>query len=44
VSRHWRRQWYASEQVHRAKLIEPYVKGPSNKPLVVRETVKALVR
>ena len=44
VGSHWRNQWYAREQTHRPKLIEAYVKGPEDKPLKVRETVRALVR
>jgi hypothetical protein len=44
VGAHWRNQWYPSDQTHRPKLIEAYVKGDPNKPLIVRETVRALVR
>jgi hypothetical protein len=44
VGSHWRNQWYAKDQTHRPKLIEAYTKGPADKPLVVRETVRALVR
>jgi hypothetical protein len=44
VGEHWRRQWYPASGQHRPKLIHSYVKGPADKPLVVRETVKALVR
>jgi hypothetical protein len=44
VGSHWRNQWYPSTGQHRPKLIESYVKGPEDKPLVVRETVRALVR
>jgi hypothetical protein len=44
VGKHWRNQWYPSDQTHRPKLIDSYVKGPEDKPLKVRETVKALVR
>jgi hypothetical protein len=44
VSEHWRRQWYASEGTHKPKLIHAYQKGPADKPLIVRETVRALVR
>jgi hypothetical protein len=44
VGEHSRRQWYPSTGQHRPKLIEAYQKGPADKPLVVRETVKALVR
>jgi hypothetical protein len=44
VSEHWRNQYYPSTGQHRPKLIHAYQKGPADKPLVVRETVKALVR
>ena len=44
VGSHWRNQWYPSSGQHRPKLIEAYVKGPEDKPLKVRETVRALVR
>ena len=44
VGRHWRNQWYPSKGQHAPKLIEAYVKGPEDKPLKVRETVRALVR
>ena len=44
VGAHWRNQWYPSTGQHRPKLIDSYVKGPEDKPLVVRETVRALVR
>lgn len=44
VGAHWRQQWYAKSQQHRPVLIEPYIKGPADKPLKVRETVRALVR
>jgi hypothetical protein len=44
VGSHWRNQWYAKDQTHRPKLIEAYVKGPEDKPLKIRETVRALVR
>lgn len=33
VRGHWRNQWYASEQTHRPKFIEAYIKGPADKPL-----------
>lgn len=36
VGGHWRNQWYPSEQVHRQIYISPYVKGPEDKPLIVR--------
>jgi len=44
VGKHWRNQWYPSTGQHRPKLIEPYQKGPADKPLKIRETVRALVR
>jgi hypothetical protein len=44
VGSHWRSQWYPSTGQHRPKLIDSYVKGPQDKPLIVRETVRALVR
>jgi hypothetical protein len=44
VGKHWRNQWYPASGQHRPKLIEAYQKGPADKPLVLRETVRALVR
>lgn len=44
VGAHWRNQWYPKKGQHAPKLIEAYVKGPEDKPLKVRETVRALVR
>ena len=36
VGGHWRNQWYPSEQIHRQLYIDDYVKGPEDKPLIVR--------
>lgn len=44
VGEHWRNQWYPASGQHRPKLIHAYQKGPVDKPLVLRETVRALVR
>lgn len=33
VSGHWRKQWYPSEEVHKPKWIEAYLKGPEDAPL-----------
>ena len=33
VSGHWRNQWYPTEDRHRLKWIDAYVKGPDGKPL-----------
>lgn len=38
VNAFWRRQWYPSEQRHKPKWIAPYVKGPKNKPLIIKDT------
>lgn len=42
VSGHWRNQWMPSRGVHRAQWIAPHVKGPDDKPLVVREDVRVV--
>lgn len=39
VHSHWRRQWYPSMGMHRQKWIGNYVKGPEDKPLVIKERV-----
>jgi len=38
VGGHWRNQWFPSLGVHRQVFISPYVKGPSDKPLIPRKT------
>lgn len=45
VSGHWRNQ-ACGEGYSERKLVwvSPHVKGPENKPLVIRDTVGALVR
>lgn len=37
VAGHWRKQWYPSLNAHRQIWINPFVKGPEDKPLVIRE-------
>lgn len=32
VRGHWRDQWYATEGVHKPKWIDPYTKGPTDRP------------
>lgn len=44
VGGHWRKQWYPSEQRHKPRWIAPYVKGPDDKPLVVKQTTYVLSR
>jgi len=39
VEGHWRNQYLPSTKTHRQQFIAPYVKGPTDKPLVVRENV-----
>ncbi len=41
VSAHWRNQWRPSEGRHVPTLIAPYVKGPADRPLLQRPTVRA---
>jgi hypothetical protein len=42
VSGHYRAQWYPHEEAHRVIWIAPYMKGPSDKPVL--EKVYAVVR
>lgn len=44
VGGHWRQQFYPSDRTNRPIWINPYVKGPESKPLVVKEKVTAWVR
>lgn len=44
VSGHWRNQYLPSRETHRLQWIAPHVKGPDDKPLVVKDEVKAWVR
>lgn len=37
VNGHWRRQWYPSLEKHQWKYIHEYVKGPDDKPLIIRD-------
>ena len=37
VNGHWRNQWYPTLGLHRQRWIEGYVKGPEDKPLVLKE-------
>lgn len=41
---HWRNQWYASIQDHKLIWIVPYIKGPPDKPLVIKHRVFKLIR
>lgn len=44
VSGHWRNVWLPSTKRHRLTWIAPFVKGPEHKPLVMKPTVRQLVR
>jgi hypothetical protein len=44
VGGHWRNQYYPSTGGHLPMWIAPYVKGPEDKPLVVKDRVYAWVR
>lgn len=44
VSGHWRNQYLPSRQTHRQQWISGYVKGPPDKPLIVKERVSTWVR
>lgn len=37
VSGHWRNQWFPSLGMHKQILINPYIKGPLDKPLEIRD-------
>lgn len=38
VNAFWRKQWYPSEGRHKPKWIAPHVRGPADKPLVLKDT------
>lgn len=44
VDGHWKNQWHPSTSTHVPTWIAPYVKGPDDKPLVVKRKVNAWVR
>lgn len=44
VRGHWRNQWYPSLKLNQPKWIMPYIKGPPDKPLVIREKAVAVTR
>ena len=44
VSGHWRNQWLPSRAAHRLQWISNHIKGPTNKPLIVKDRVTAWVR
>jgi hypothetical protein len=44
VQGHWRNQWYARAGEHRPKWIDPYPKGPEDKPLVLKDKIYRWIR
>jgi hypothetical protein len=44
VSGHWRNQWLPSRAAHRLQWIAAHVKGPENRPLIIKEKVTAWIR
>lgn len=40
----WRNQWYPSEGRHKPKWIAPYIKGPADKPLIIKDTINFVNR
>lgn len=44
VRGHWRNQWYASIKTHRQIWINPFVKGPDDKPLKITKRVWEFIR
>lgn len=44
VRGHWRNQWHPSTQSHKLRWISPYLKGPEDAPLIVKDHVFAVDR
>lgn len=45
VSGHWRKQWYPSTESHKPLYIQPYLKGPEDKPFMpIRKVIYKVVR
>lgn len=44
VHGHWRNQWYASEKVHRQIWIDEFIKGPEDRPLVLKKQAIEFIR
>lgn len=40
----WRNQWYPSQNRHKPRWIAPFIKGPDDKPLIIRDTVNFVNR
>ncbi len=44
VKGYWKHQFYSSKQEHHLIWVEPYIKGPPDKPLIIKDKVYRLVR
>lgn len=44
VRGHWRNQWYPSENRHKPVYIMPFVKGPEDKPLIIKDRIASADR
>lgn len=44
VSGHWRHQWYPSKGEHHLIWIDPFIKGPEDRPLIIKDKVWKVVR
>lgn len=44
VKGYWKHQWYPSKGEHHLIWVEPYIKGPADKPLIIKDKVYRLVR
>lgn len=44
VKGHWRNQWYPSEDRHKPIWIAPFIKGPDDAPLIIKDTINVVNR
>lgn len=44
VRGHWRHQWYPSRGEHELLWIDPFIKGPENKPLIIKDRIWNVAR
>lgn len=44
VRGHWRHQWYPSREEHELKWIDPFIKGPEDKPLIIKDRIWNVAR
>lgn len=44
VRGHWRHQWYPSRGEHELIWVDPFIKGPENKPLIIKDRIWNVAR